>query len=154
MKPIYEIFENGNLLDVIECSEDIAKFIDEYCKKHGFEIISSCSDGITGYYILVNLEKQTTAMLTRKLYLGECDSDGVKIYYGDEVADENGRSGTILQQTNFRKDENGKPVPYNVYYFWDYPNGNTLAGDIVTIDVNGFKNLKKLKDVFEIFLKK
>lgn len=36
----------------------------------------------------------------------------------------------------------------------DLPYGNTLAGDIITIDVNGFKKLKKKQDVFEIYFRK
>lgn len=88
----YEVYVDGKLLRLVTGHKTFENFLERYKNrmyKKGYTIVEEYS---CHYIIFVNYKEQKCQFLAWRNWIGICDMNGDKIYYGDYLENENGES--------------------------------------------------------------
>ena len=88
----YEVYVDGELLRLVTGHKTFENFLERYInrmRKKGYTIVEEYS---CHYIIFVNYKEQKCQFLAWRNWLGICDMNGDKIYYGDYLENEDGES--------------------------------------------------------------
>lgn len=92
----YEIFVNGKKIKTVKGKEAFYQYLEDYYEQMdnaGYEILKEVSGS---YAIFVNYKTQQCQFFTYRQYLGIKDCNGQKIYDGDILITNDGKSVSLL----------------------------------------------------------